>query len=126
MNETAAAILQRSREKWAKIQEEKRKPKLAKLEEKFASPPDLDRAREIQAQTQAQFHEEEVRQIKAKEPVWLRNKRLYGSTRPPSQEEINQLRRQTRLDQAIEAARERRRAEEAHLRSLDEFKMGLW
>src|SRR5215813_12600598 len=78
LNPVAAEILKRSREKYAKLLEEKRKPKLVKLEEKIASPPDLDRSREIQAQTTAQFHEEEREQIKAKVPLWLRNKRLYG------------------------------------------------
>ena len=40
----------------------------------------------------------------------------------PSPDELRQL----DLDNAIEAARERRRAEEEHLAALDEFKMGLW
>jgi hypothetical protein len=123
MNETALAILQQSREKWAKIQEEKRKPKLAKLEEKVAKPLEPERAQEVFASTQAQFHAEERRQL---EPAWRRNRRLYGSTRPPSEEEIQLLRRQTRLDQAIEAARERKRAEAEHIRALDEFRLGLW
>src|SRR5438093_12976754 len=104
MNDTAHSILQRRREKWAKIQAEKQKPKLAKLTEKIATPPDLDRSREVLSQSQQRFHEEERRQL---EPVWRRNRRLYGSSRPPSEEQLRLLERQTRLDRAIEAARER-------------------
>jgi hypothetical protein len=101
------------------------KPKLEVLTEKIAAPPDLVRSREVLAQTQTLFHQEEQRQLRPNERL-LRNKRLYGRARPPSQEEQQQLRRQLLLDHAIEATRARQRQEQDHLDQLNEFRMGLY
>src|SRR5262245_34417670 len=101
------------------------KPKVEALKEKIASPPDLERSREVLAQSQSRFHQEERRQLRPNERL-LRNKRLFGGARPPSQEEQLALHRQLDLDYAIEATRARQRQEKEHLDQLNEFKMGLY
>src|SRR5262249_41026348 len=103
-----------------------------KLTDKISKPPELDRSREVLAQTQSRFHEEELRQLGGNvrsglpnENI-LRNKRLFGSARPPTAEAKLRLARQLALDYAMEATRARQRAEAEHEARLNEFKMGLW
>ena len=101
-----------------------KKPKAPppKLEVAATAEPSVEVLRKNAQRAQERLHEEELRVI----PSWLRNRRLYGRSRSYSAEEQREIRNQTRLDDAIIAAKARKRAEEEHLAALDEFKMGLW
>src|SRR5262245_57991879 len=102
------------------------KPRIEHLKDKISKPPELDRSREVLAQTQSRFHQEELRQLGKPNEKLLRNKRLFGSARPPSAEARQALTRQLALDYAMEATRARQRAEAEHEARLNEFKMGLY
>lgn len=102
------------------------KPRVEHLKDKLAAPPDVVRANEALAQTQARHHEQERRQL-APNATLLRNFKLYGRARgplPPDEQ------RRQNLQFALDAAIERQRLEQEHERWLraqaNEFNMGLY
>jgi hypothetical protein len=86
------------------------KPKVEYLRDKLASPPDLDRSREVLAQSQVQFHEEELRRLKPNEKL-LRNKRLFGRTSgplPPDEQRLLNLQISTNQARGLNGPRKAR------------------
>ena len=96
------------------------KPRLEHLKEKLASA-DLPKQREVLAQSQELFHEEERRQLSP-----LERRKRFGRVIPLSAQELRQI----DYRDAVDASIYRQRAEKAHeewLRAqLNEFNMGLW
>ena len=93
----------------------KPKPKLDQLKEKLATA-DLPKQREVLAQSQECFHDEERRQLSP-----LERRKRFGRVIPLSAEELRQINFRDAVDAARAATQARLRQEREHLAQLNEF-----